>query len=171
MRKRRRIRKIEISIALDLPLGSTLRRYRPVSRFPSARDMTTALPSTATSPGVARQFRHAFGTAPLGHDIPVNDSSPHPREARFTSPIYLSRGSLAFLNLAILRRRAACGRFKGLKTTALPRMILRHLAVQHANAMPTRCLQQAPPSISAPPRHKANKLVFLSIEGAKQVSL
>jgi hypothetical protein len=46
-----------------------------------ARDITTALPSTATSPCAARQFRHAFGIAPLGRDNPVNYSQPHPREA------------------------------------------------------------------------------------------
>src|SRR5271169_3765680 len=51
-------------------------------------DMTTAPPSTATSPGSARRFRHASGIAPLGRDNPVNFSRPHPCEAaQFTKSL------------------------------------------------------------------------------------
>jgi hypothetical protein len=80
--------------------------YGPAPRLPSARDTTTALPSTATIPCAARQFRHAFGIAPLGRDNPVSYSQPHPREARFTRSIYQSRASAASTILAILRRSA-----------------------------------------------------------------
>jgi hypothetical protein len=66
--------------------------------------MTTVLPSTATNPCAARQSRHAFGTAPPGRDNPVNDSSPHPREARFSGSNLSESRRRRVSILAILRR-------------------------------------------------------------------